>query len=142
MIYFIYNKVQQDICKENLCNKIFVQATKHIKLPASIEVEFENMHTSVYGQTLLDNRYKNRIRLNANLTAKELFKPFVHELAHLNQSYTGKLGVYRNGTVMWEGKPYPTNKPLNELTYKEHSKLPWEQEASYLEKQLLSKLLD
>lgn len=141
MISYIYTKTNQNLQTEDLLNKIFESISKHIALPKSIEVEFKNLSMSVYGETLLDNRFKNRIRLNANLSAKELFKPFIHELIHLSQTHTGKLGVYRNGTVMWEGKPYIVNKPINELTFKEHAELPWEQEVRYTEKKLLREIL-
>ena len=142
MITFIYTKSEQDIEKEKVLTHIFKSVSKHIKLPDNIEVELKNLDISVYGETMLDSRFKNRIRLNANLSAKEVFKPFIHELVHISQTFNGKLGVYRNGTVMWEGKPYITNKPLNEMPYKEHSKLPWEQEASYLQDKLVSLILE
>jgi len=142
MITFIYNKTIPDIDKEKILQKIYDSVCSNIKLPKDIEIEFKNLDISIYGETLLDSRFKNRIRLNANLTTKELFKPFIHELVHLSQTQSGKLGVYRNGTVMWEGKPYKTNKPLSELTYKEHCDLPWEKEASYLQDKLLKLILE
>ena len=142
MITFIYTKSEQDIEKEKVLTHIFKSVSKHIKLPDNIEVELKNLDMSVYGETMLDARFKNRVRLNANLSTKEVFKPFIHELVHISQTYSGKLGVYRNGTVMWEGKPYTTNKPLNEIPYKEHNKLPWEQEATYLQDKLLALILE
>lgn len=141
MIYFIYSDIEQDTIKESVLNDIFKKVSSKIVLPENIEIEFKNLGKTIYAETLLDHRYKTRVRLNAVLSVKELFRPFIHELVHLNQTHSGKLGVYRNGTPMWEGKPYITSKPISELTYKEHSQLPWEQEASFLETRLLQEIL-
>lgn len=142
MIRYIYNGVQQNLETEVVFNKLLEKLRIHLSLPETIEVEFKNLHLSVYGETILDHRFKNRIRLNSNLSSKELFKPFIHEVIHLSQTHTGKLGVYRNGTVMWEGKPYITKKPIADLTYKEHTQLPWEQEVVYLQQTILKTILE
>jgi len=139
MIRFIYSKVTiVDSKKEKVIQQVFNKAKQFLKLPNAIEVEFSNLQDSVYAETLVNSRFKNRIRLNYNISHIEIIKPALHELIHLEQIYTGKLSSSGNGVYLWEGQHY-YHKDLENLSYVDYSNLPWEADVNErLDKLLIS----
>lgn len=138
MITFIYLSSYCDKNRESVSNNVFRAVSSYINLPAKIELEFGELGESIYGETLLDVRYKNRIRLHQNLTCKEIIVPFIHELLHLNQIFTGKLAGCRDGSFLWNNKVY---QPVKVLSIFEWSRLPWEVDVAEKEQDLLYKVL-
>lgn len=109
----------------NLCKCV----AKVIELPNNIEIEFAKLAPSVYGETLLFGRFRNRFRISDTLTPKEIIKPVVHELIHIHQVHVGKLKAMRDGTYIWMGRQYRNSDP-NTLTNAQYQNLPWEQDVS------------
>jgi hypothetical protein len=139
MIKFIYSSDKYDRNRELVVDNIFRIMSTLIELPANIEVEFRVLPESVYGETLIDNRYKNRIRLQESLSPKEVIVPLIHELIHLNQTYTGKLSGRRDGSFVWNKKVYHAPKTPS---LEEWSKLPWEIDVAEKEKTILAEVLN
>ena len=138
MIKFIYSSDKYDRNRELIVDNVFRIMATLVELPKNIEVEFRALPGSIYGETLLDNRFKNRIRLHDGLSAKESIIPVIHELLHLNQVYTGKLSGRRDGSFMWNKKVYHAPKTPSIV---EWSKLPWEIDVAEKEKQMLNEVL-
>lgn len=138
MIKFIYSSDKYDRNRELVVDNIFRIMSTLIELPDNIEVEFRALPESVYGETLIDNRYKNRIRLQESLSPKEVIVPLIHELLHLNQTYTGKLSGRRDGSFVWNKKVYHAPKTPS---LEEWSKLPWEIDVVEKEKKILAEVL-
>lgn len=138
MIKFIYVTDRYDIKREKVINKVFDIVKQHIKLPEYIEIEFKDLNPNVYGETLLDTRFKDRIRLNSILSCKEVIIPFIHELLHLNQIHIGLLSGRRDGSFIWNKKIYKTSKNPD---VKEWENLPWEVDVAAKEKKLLEMVL-
>ena len=125
LIQFIYQdnnySIKKELVAKQLCDSVF----KIITLPDSLEIEFITMSDSVYGETILDSRFKNRIRINSVLTEREIIIPIVHELIHVHQIHTNKLQLKSNGTCVWNNKIYKLSQS-NKLNNSEYSLLPWE----------------
>lgn len=126
--------------KEQLIIRIVEEVGKHLTLPDEVEVEMLNLGPSSYGQTIIDPKFKKRIRVNAILDLREIIFPVVHELAHLHQIHEGKLMARRDGSIIWEGTLYNLKDPEN-MSYKEYRNLPWEQDADHKQKHLLREIL-
>jgi hypothetical protein len=139
MIKFIYSGDKFDRNRELVVENVFRIVSTIIEIPDTIEVEFRLLSHSIYGETLLDNRYKNRIRLHEGLSMKEVIVPLIHELLHLNQTYTGKLSGRRDGSFVWNKKVYHAPKTP---TVQEWSKLPWEIDVAEKEKTILAEVLN
>ena len=139
MIKFIYSSDKYDRNRELVVDNIFRIMSTLIELPENIEVEFRLLSQSIYGETLLDKRYKNRIRLHEGLSVKEVIVPLIHELLHLNQTYTGKLSGRRDGSFLWNSKVYYAPKIP---TVQEWSKLPWEIDVAEKENFILEQVLN
>ena len=120
----------------NLC----LRASKIIDLPGEIEIEFVKLPPSVYGETLLYGRFKNRFRINDGLSPKEIIKPVVHELIHIHQVHTGRLKAMRDGTYIWDGRQYKNTDP-NLLENSAYRNLPWEQDVENLMDSTLNRIL-
>jgi hypothetical protein len=139
MIKFIYSSDKYDRNRELIVENVFRIVSSIIEIPDSIEVEFRLLSQSIYGETLLDKRYKNRIRLHEGLSVKEVIVPLIHELLHLNQTYTGKLSGRRDGSFLWNSKVYYAPKIP---TVQEWSKLPWEIDVAEKENFILEQVLN
>lgn len=139
MIYFIYSKTSvKQIHKEKVLLSIYTKAKSYLKLPKSLEVEFVDLHDSLYAETIVNPRYKNRIRLSSKLSEKEIIRPALHELIHLEQMYTGRLSSPRTGMYLWEGQLYNHN-DLEKLSFVDYCNLPWETDVNErLDKLLIS----
>lgn len=138
-VQFIYIGDKYDKDRETIVTNVCELASEHLNLPQYIEVEFKSLKDNVHGETILDPRFKNRIRLNENLLAREVIGPLVHELLHLNQTFTGKLSYRRDGNYIWENKPYMV--PENP-TYNDWSKYPWEVDVVNKQQLLVQKIIE
>lgn len=140
MVRFIYTTGKYDKNKEAIVSNLYNKAKTFIQLPKTLEVEFKDLNDSVYAETVLDHRFKNRIYLNANIHYKEIIKPCLHELLHLNQIHTGRLSSQKNGMILWENKLYRIDS--YNLSYKDYLNLPWELDVAEKEKILLQNILN
>jgi hypothetical protein len=109
-----------------------------IDLPKEIVIQFANLGDSVYGNTSIEHRFKNRIRINFQLNVTELPGPLVHELIHVNQVHVGLLRA-QTGVIFWRGQQYRVD---DNLTYQQHQALPWEMDAYDRQEQVLKKALE
>ncbi len=102
-------------------------------------VEFVDLGHNAYGESTLTFSKESKVRINLQLSAKEMIYPLVHELLHLNQIHEGRLSVTRFGDCVWEGKTYKLNQ--SKMSYKEYTQLPWELDVTSREQQLLANIL-
>lgn len=138
-VRFIYKTSNQDIARELMCKKIYEYISTKLNLPKTIEIVFDKMEKSDYGNTIVDSRFPNRIYINENLRAKEMPYVLVHELLHLNQIKEGLLSSTSNGMCIWRGKIYRID---DNLDYKSYINLPWEQDVIQKYKPLLNETLE
>lgn len=121
------------------CEKLISKVTDLVKevycLPEQIEIQFENMGPNVYGMTMLDPRFPNRIRLNQDLQVEELVLPLTHELLHLHQIFTNRLQSRSGGKILWDKQIYKVDS-LNQ-SYQDYQNLPWELDVAQKQKKLL-----
>jgi hypothetical protein len=141
MIRFIYRNGTYDKNKEKVITNVCTIAKEFLSLPELVEVELKDLGKNIYAETIANPRFKNRIRLNIELSLKELIKPLVHELIHLEQIHTNRLSVNRQGFYIWEGQVYQNYNPMN-LSNEEYKNLPWELDVSLRENKLLDIVLD
>lgn len=139
MVKFIYNTSIFDVNREKVITNIFLLTKKYIELPEYLEIEFKKLNPNIYGETLLDTRFKNRIRLNEDLTCKEVIIPLIHELLHLNQIFVGRLVGNRDGSFIWDKRMYRTSKFPD---VREWENLPWEVDVAQKQQKLLEKVLN
>jgi hypothetical protein len=111
---------------------------KMFVLPDTIEIQFEDMGPSVYGMTVLDPRFPNRIRINQDLSLEEYLLPLTHELLHLHQMYTNRLQSRPGGRILWDKQPYKVN--MMTMSYNEYQQLPWELDVAEKQQKLLKLL--
>lgn len=104
-------------------------------LPDTIEIQFEQMGPSVYGMTMLDPRFPNRIRINQDLSLEEYLLPLTHELLHLHQLFTNRLQSRPGGRIIWDKTVYKVN--MLEMSYSDYQQLPWELDVAEKQQKLL-----
>ena len=131
--------LQPDIEKAKVATSLCQAAFLYIDLPDNIIVEFIDLGHNAYGESTLTFNKESKVRINLQLSAKEMIYPLVHELLHLNQMHEGKLSVTRFGDCVWEGKTYKLNQ--SKMSYKEYTQLPWELDVTNREQQLLANIL-
>jgi hypothetical protein len=131
--------LQPDIEKAKVATSLCQAAFLYIALPDNIIVEFVDLGHNAYGESTLTFNKESKVRINLQLSTKELIYPLVHELLHLNQMHEGKLSVTRFGDCVWEGKTYKLNQ--SKMSYKEYTQLPWELDVTSREQQLLANIL-
>lgn len=122
--------------KNQLVESIIKRASCYLELPTTIEIEFQDLGNSAYGETDIDHK---RITLNFKLELNDLFIPLLHELIHLEQIHTGKLSRSKDGQYVWEGQVFYVN-PLS-MSYEEYRQLPWEFDSDKKQQKLLINLL-
>ena len=89
---FIYKGSSKPPKLYEIFTKKVIELVKQIYvLPDTIEIQFEDMDNNIYGMTMLDPRFPNRIRINQNLILEEYVLPLTHELLHLHQIFTNQL---------------------------------------------------
>lgn len=131
--------LQPDIEKAKVATSLCQAASLYISLPDSIIVEFVDLGHSAYGESTLTFNKESKVRINLQLSTKELIYPLIHELLHLNQIHEGRLSVNRFGDCVWEGKTYKLDQ--SKISYKEYIQLPWELDVTSREQQLLANIL-
>lgn len=135
-VVFIYKDSYKPPEHYNLfCEKVISLVKQLYALPDIIEVQFENMGKNVYGMTMLDPRFPNRIRLNQDLSLEELLLPLTHELLHLHQIFTNRLQSRSGGRILYEGQIYKVD--TMKLSYEDYQNLPWESDVIVNQKKLL-----
>lgn len=125
-----------DYKKQQLAKSIINHASNFLSLPKIIELEFQSLGHSAYGETDIDRK---RITINFDLELNDIVIPLLHELTHLEQIHTGRLAKSRNGEYVWEGQVFNVN-PLS-MTYEEYKQLPWEAESDKKQKKLIESIL-
>lgn len=136
-IRFIYENDDYKLSRENVVTNICEAVSTFLDLPVEIHIRFANLGPSVYGNTALDHRFKNRISINTALSDEEIVQILVHELIHLYQIHTGMLSVTRSGSYIWKNRSYKVDS-YSSGDYKHYSQLPWELDVSQKEPQLLA----
>jgi hypothetical protein len=136
-IRFIYENDDYKLSRETVVSKVCNIVSTFLDLPIEIQIRFANLGPSVYGNTALDNRFKNRISINTSLTDEEIVEILVHELIHLYQIHTGLLSVTRSGSYIWKKRSYKVDS-YSFGDYKHYSQLPWELDVEQKQKPLLS----
>ena len=135
-IVFIYKgSVKPHVIYEKFTDKVIKLVKQLYVLPDNIEIQFENMGPSVYGMTMLDPRFPNRIRLNQSLSLEEILLPLTHELLHLHQIFTNRLQSRSGGRILYEGQIYKVDSM--KLSYEDYQNLPWEHDVNINQKKLL-----
>ncbi len=104
-------------------------------LPNPIEIQFEEMGPNVYGMTMLDPRFPNRIRINQDLSLEDYILPLTHELLHLHQIHTNRLQTRAGGKILWDGDIYKIDSLS--ISYNDYTNLPWEIDVSQKQKKIL-----
>ena len=139
-VTFIYKDDNYFPSRENVTTALCNAVCRMLSLPQSIEIEFADTGDSIYGETYVDPRFKNRIRLKSTIEPADLINVLTHELIHLNQIFTGRLQAFPHGLFVWDGKRYICE--TRALDYDQQQKLPWEidvvNKQHYLLKNLLS----
>jgi hypothetical protein len=136
---FIYKgSVKPPAIYEKFTDKVISIVKTLYVLPDTIEIQFENMGPSVYGMTMLDPRFPNRIRLNQDLSLEEYLLPLTHELIHLHQMYTNRLQSRQGGRILWDKVLYKVN--MLEMSYTDYQQLPWETDVAEKQQKLLKLL--
>lgn len=135
-IVFIYKgSTKPNVIYEKFTSKVTLLVKQLYVLPDAIEIQFENMGDSIYGMTMLDPRFPNRIRLNQDLSIEEIILPLTHELLHLHQIFTNRLQSRSGGRILYEGQIYKVD--TMKLSYADYQNLPWEMDVTINQKKLL-----
>lgn len=137
-VRFSYQSDDYDQAREVTCRKLTEAVGAILNLPNSIIIQFAILGESVYGETAIDFRFKNRVRINNKLSALEIPGPLVHELIHVNQVHLGLLKSSRTGVVIWKDKPYQL---VENMSYSQHQTLPWEVDVTERHDQLLKAVM-
>lgn len=137
-VRFIYSGDKYDSIRESTVTHVINILSSLISLPDKIEIQFEKLNESTYGEVTVTHRFKNRIFLNENLSAKECIVPAIHELIHISQMHTNRLIGRRDGSFIWDGKVYTV--PKNP-TYEVWANLPWERDVAEKQQKLLENVL-
>jgi hypothetical protein len=116
-------QIRYDKDREDTCRRVVSSVSEILTLPKSIHIQFSSMAPCEYGATSVDFRFRDRIRLNDTLVASEVTYVLVHELIHLNQTFTGILKVSRGGSYSWRGHSVNTDAVA-------YDDLPWEIDVS------------
>lgn len=141
MIKFIYKNARYSKERESVIINIFNLAKDVLSLPDYIEIEIDMLSESIYAESIANNRFKNRIRLNDKLLLTELIRPIVHELIHLEQIHMGRLSINRQGHFIFDNKTFKNLDPIK-LTYDDYKNLPWEQDVASKENKVLDYILN
>jgi hypothetical protein len=138
LTYIYKGSVKPPDIYEKFTAKVIDIMKKMFVLPDTIEVQFEDMGPSVYGMTVLDPRFPNRIRINQDLSLEEYLLPLTHELLHLHQMFTNRLQSRPGGRILWDKQPYKVN--MMTMSYNEYQQLPWELDVAEKQQKLLKLL--
>jgi hypothetical protein len=137
---FLYIDGKPNANKELVINNTISIAAEYYPLPQHIIFEMRKLGHSVFGETIVDARQKNRIKLNIDLGLRETVYVLTHEVIHLSQITTGQLAMGRNGSVIWDHGYIVDKNKLSKLSYKQYMELPWEADVVKKQQFLLEKL--
>jgi hypothetical protein len=136
-VTFIYRgSSKPNIIYEKFTEKVIKLMKTIYVLPDRIEIQFENLGPSIYGMTVLDPRFPNRIRINQDLTLDEFMLPLTHELLHIHQMFTNRLQSRSGGRILWDNVLYKVNNST--LSYNEYLQLPWESDVAQKQHKLIA----
>lgn len=136
-VTFIYRgKTKPEVIYEKFTEKVIKLMKTIYALPDRIEIQFENLGPSVYGMTVLDPRFSNRIRINQDLSLDEFILPLTHELLHLHQMFTNRLQSRSGGRILFDNVLYKVNNAT--MSYCEYIQLPWESDVAEKQQKLLA----
>lgn len=135
-VRFIYEGDDYEIKREIVSTKVCEFLRNHLDLPDEIQIVFAKLPPSDYGTTIVNPRFKNRIKINNILTYKEIPQVLVHELIHLQQIKLGQLSNTSNGLFIWNKRAY------NILESTDYDSLPWEQDVANIQHSLLPKTIN
>ena len=138
LVRFSYLSDDYYSAREIVCTKLTIAVANIIDLPKEIVIQFANLGDSVYGNTSVEFRFRNRVRINNGLTITELPGPLVHELIHVNQIHLSLLRA-QTGVIFWHNRQYRIDP---NMSYKQHQELPWEIDAYDRQEQVLKKALE
>lgn len=136
--FYYYRGVSPDNQKEKVAKYICNRLRDYLDLPDIIEIEFVQLGPNNYGETIVDFRYPNRIRINLDLSLNDIVIPIVHELLHLEQIKQGRLTNNRFGDILWENKVYKVKK---DISYRDYLALPWEEDVAKKQQKVLKNLI-
>lgn len=140
MIRFYYYKgVSPDNQKEKVASYVCTRLRDYLDLPDTIEIEFIQLGPNNYGETIVDYRYPNRMRINLDLPLNDIVIPLVHELLHLEQIKQGRLTNNRFGDILWENKVFKVKK---DMPYRDYLALPWEEDVAKKQQKVLKMLVE
>lgn len=139
--FFYSNNATRDVDRDKVLINLIKKCNSLIKLPDYILVEYKPLAQHVYAETLFNRQMMNRITLNEVLNCKEVIKPAIHELLHLEQIHTGRLAVYRSGDIFWENKPYFVKDQLT-MSYQDYHNLPWEEDVRMKETIIFDRIMN
>jgi len=141
-IKFVYDKnIKRNDLKERLIKSICELTSTKFVLPDKIIVINQNLGHHVLGETILDSKNSNKIKLNANLDYKETLIVLSHELIHLSQIAEKRLTFNKKGDYIWEGKVCCNYATIKSLDYNIYLQLPWEQDVAKKQQKLVDFLL-
>ncbi len=136
--FYYYRGVSPDSQKEKVARYVCTRLRDYLDLPDVIEIEFIQLGPSNYGETVIDFRYPNRMRINLDLSLNDIVIPLVHELLHLEQVCQGRLTNNRFGDILWENTVYKVKKSM---PYRDYLALPWEEDVAKKQQKVLKILL-
>jgi len=119
--------------------KSFVDFVKE-KLGITTKVQIQKVPESdkYFGDITLreDGNYSSfKLRISKTSGISYNLVALGHEMTHAKQIETGELELI-NGSVYWLGDEYISQKEYENIEYEEHSKLPWEIEATKMSREL------
>lgn len=139
MVKFIYTN-EQNIVRDKVVSNVIRICHSYLHLPNDIIVQYKKLEQHVYAETIVSSNIKNKIILNELLNERDVIKPVIHELIHMEQMHTGILSVYHSGDIYWQGKPYFTTNQ-QEMDYVDYLQLPWEEDVQLRESQIFKKVI-
>ena len=112
-------------------------ASRVIELPPTARFSSRRLDGG-WGATVLGGRLSGTVHLDARLTPHEVALILSHELIHLHQIHSGRLGGTASGMITWHGVLWQDTAGLS---YQEYTQLPWEEEAFRRQEWLLGEVV-
>ncbi|NBO23203.1 hypothetical protein EBU94_07700 [bacterium] len=140
-INFKYIDGKSDTNKNRMIEKVCKFVGIYYPLPNLVTIEMRKLGKSIFGETVLNSRIKNLIKLNIELNIKDTIHVLTHELIHLSQITTGQLSISQNSELVWEHRHKVSQHQLQKMKYVDYQQLPWEQDVVKKQQFLLELLL-
>lgn len=136
---FIYKDDIYIAEREKIASYVCYEIAKILRLPDEIQIEFAETGDLIYGETFVDPRFKNRIRIKSTVEPVEMIQILTHELIHVHQTHVGRLQALPHNIFIWDNKQYVFD--TRSLTFEEQQKLPWEIDVVNKQQNILRELL-